>query len=254
MRRFCGRGGAVVIPIDHGLYSEPAPAIKDLRKLVATIADTEADGILITPGMLEHVAGVLGDLNIVLRIDGTHTRLGRHLERTDLITSVESALSLGADMVVVNIFVGTENEDVLLAKLGAVATQSRTYGVPLMAEMLPTSLLDFHYGKEKKAASVEEINRDLCLVSRLAAEIGADCVKTQYSGDTEGFRHVVQSTPIPIWIAGGPKGEGGDAAFLNMIEEAVAAGATGTVIGRNVWQRENLREIINALCKILHNA
>ena len=99
----------MVVPLDHSLFSEPPAALADLKKLVKTIAETEADGILVTPGMLEHISPAVGDLGIILRIDGTHTRLGKHLERIDLITSVENAVSLGADMVVVNVFVGTDN-------------------------------------------------------------------------------------------------------------------------------------------------
>lgn len=252
LRKFIRKGGAVIVPLDHALFSEPVPAIMDLKKLVRTIAETEADGILITPGMLEHVAPVVGDLGIILRMDGTHTRLGRHLEKIDLITTVESAVSLGVDMVVANIFVGTDNEDVHLDKLGRLATDCRKYGMPLLAEMMPISILNHHYGRGEKSAPLDQINKELALVSRLGAEIGADGIKTQYSGDKEGFRTVVQGTPIPIWIAGGPKGNGSDEQFLGMIKDAVTAGATGAVIGRNVWQRQDPSQMINALCQILH--
>jgi DhnA family fructose-bisphosphate aldolase class Ia len=252
MRRFARRGGAVIVPLDHSLFSEPAPAIADLGKLVKTIAETDADGILVTPGMLEHVAPVAGDLNIILRVDGTHTRLGKHLEKIDLITTVENAVTLGADMVVANIFVGADNEDVHLEKLGKLATDCRKYGMPLMGEMMPICLLNYHYGREQKAAPLDQINKELCLVSRLGAEIGADCIKTHYSGDKEGFKWITRSTPVPIWIAGGPKGNGSDESFLAMIKDAIEAGARGVTIGRNVWQRENPRQMIEALCKIVH--
>jgi DhnA family fructose-bisphosphate aldolase class Ia len=250
-RRLTPRGGAVIVPMDHALFAEPSAPIQDLRELVKTVARTEADGILITPGMLEHVRDVIGRLGVILRVDGTHTRMGSHLERTDLITTVEDAVALGADMVVANIFVGVENEDFHLAKLGKLAADCRRFGMPLMGEMMPASLLSFHYGKEKKSAPVEQINRDLCLVSRLGAEIGADCIKTQYSGDREGFAVVCRSAPVPIWIAGGPAGEG-EAAFLGMMRDAVAAGAQGAVIGRNVWGRPDPARTIAELCGMLH--
>jgi len=185
-------------------------------------------------------------------MDGTHTRLGKHLERTDMTTTLESALALGADMVVINVFVGTDNENVQLSKLGMLATECRSFGMPLMGEMLPVSVMPYHYGKGEKEASVEQINKDLFLVSRLGAELGCDVIKTQYSGDKEGFREVVEGTPVPIWLAGGPKGKNSDKEFLEMIEEAVQAGARGVIIGRNVWQRKDPREMIAALCGILH--
>ena len=50
-------------------FGATAP-LADLKKLVKTIAETESDGILVTPGMLEHIGSVVGDLGIILRIDG----------------------------------------------------------------------------------------------------------------------------------------------------------------------------------------
>ncbi len=252
MRRFFRKGNALIIPLDHALYSYPVKGIEDAKELIKTISETEADGILLTPGILEKVTDVVGDLGIILRIDGTHTRLGKHLERIDLITTVENALSLGADMVVVNTFVGVDNEDILLKKLGYVATECRKFGMPLLAEMIPVSSLNYHYGKEEKTEDKEQINKDIALVSRLGAEIGADCIKTHYTEDKEGFGEIVKSTPVPIVIAGGPKGKGSDEEFLSMIKETISAGARGICIGRNVWQRTDPKKIITALCQVVH--
>ncbi len=252
MRRFNRHGGAVIIPLDHALFSEPPPALADMRELVRLIADTEADGILVTPGLLEHVAPVLGDLGVILRVDGTHTRLGQHLERTEMITTAESALALGAEMVVVNAFVGVDNEDFHLKKLGALATECRRLGLLCMGEMIPSTILNFHFAKEKKSAPLEAVNRDIWLAARLGAEIGADVIKTQYTGDPEGFRQLIKGTPVPVWIAGGPVEKKDDAAFMAMVAEAVGAGAEGVVIGRNVWQREAPRKAIAELCRLVH--
>jgi len=252
MRRFNRRGGAVIIPLDHALYAEPPPPLADMRTLVSMIADTEADGILVTPGLLEHVAPVVGDLGIVLRVDGTHTRLGQHLERTDMITTAEGAAALGAEMVVVNAFVGVDNEDFHLNKLGMLATECRRLGLLLMGEMIPSTILNFHFAKEKRSASPQAVNRDVWLAARLGAEIGADVIKTQYTGDPEGFRQLTRGTPVPVWIAGGPVEKKDDAAFMSMIAEAVDAGARGVVIGRNVWQRESPAGMIAQLCRIVH--
>ena len=238
--------------MDHGLFAEPPGAPADVRSLVKTIADSEADGILVTPGMLPHLADVVGHLAVILRIDGTHTRLGQHIERCDLISTPEAALALGADMVVVNGFVGAENENEHLAKLGRLAVQCRTLGLPLMGEMIPATQLSYHFGRSKKTASPQEVNQDLWLAARTGAETGADVIKTHYSGDPKGFAQIVASVPAPIWIAGGPLDKKGDQAFLDMIAQSVAAGAKGVIIGRNVWQRQDPKEMIAALCRIVH--
>jgi DhnA family fructose-bisphosphate aldolase class Ia len=252
LRRIFFKDKAVIIPIDHALYSGPMEGIENLEKLVSIISQTPADAILITPGMLTRVKSVIGHLATVVRIDGTHTRLGSHLERIDLITSVEHALRLGADMVVVNIFVGTENEDELLKKLGRVATACFEWGLPLMAEMIPSYILKYHYAQEKKDYDEERAANEIKLASRLGAELGADVIKTHYTGGVDTFRGVVSNTPVPIVIAGGPKTRQ-DRDFLQLVHEAIQAGAKGICMGRNVWQRKNIKGMIFALCHVVRD-
>ena len=250
MRRIFKNGGnAIIVPMDHGLYYEPSGNLRDLHKLVKVISKTEADAILITPGMLGHVEDVIGDLAIVFRLDGTHTRMGQHLEKTKLISNLEQAVASGADIVVVNIFIGVDNEDEHLEKLGTVATACFRYGMPLMAEMVPASTLLHQFGKAKEKG--KDAARDMQLAGRLAAELGADCIKCQYTGDVESFKEVGASTPLPIVIAGGPKADT-DEQFLDMIKDCIKAGARGICIGRNVWGRDNPAEILSKLHKIVH--
>lgn len=249
MRRVFRKGRSVVVPYDHALFSGPLKGIEDPRELTKLIAAAEADAVLITPGVLEYVKDHLGDLAVILRIDGTHTKLGSHLERIKLITTVEHALRLGADMVVVNVFVGTNNEDDLLEKLGVVATKCSEWGMPLMGEMIPASLLGSHYGKEDK--DKHELSQDISLVARLGAEIGADIIKTHYCGDAKVFAQMVDSTMVPIVIAGGPKTDS-DEEFLNSIRSAIMSGAAGIAIGRNVWQHSDPKRILDKLCSIVH--
>ncbi len=155
-------------------------------------------------------------------------------------------------MIVANGFVGADNEDEHLVKLGQLATDCRAIGLPLMAEMIPATLLQYHFGREARSATAEQIQRDLFLASRTGAEIGADIIKTHYTGEPAGFAKIVRGVPVPIWIAGGPLAQQGDEAFLAMVRQAADAGATGAIIGRNVWQRPSPAEMINLLCEILH--
>jgi len=208
LRRLFSKEKTVIVPIDHALY-------------------TGVDAILITPAMLTRVRDVIGNLATVVRIDGTHTRLGSHLEKINLITSVEHALKVGADVVVINVFVGTENEDELLTKLGKVATSCCRWGVPLMAEMIPSYILKYHYAREEGTFDLQRAADEIKLASRLGAELGADIIKTHYTGTIDTFREVVSTTPVPVVIAGGPKTRG-DEEFLKL-----------------VWEMQNRRKFIN---------
>ena len=40
---------------------------------------------------------------------------------------------------------------------------------------------------------------------RIGAELGADIIKTNYTGNIETFKTVIESCPVPVVIAGGPK-------------------------------------------------
>ncbi len=249
MRRFFKNRKTVIVPLDHALYSGPVKGIEDPRNLVKLVSQSKADGILVTPGILMKVKDIIGDLSVVLRIDGTHTRLGSHLERIELISTVETALKLGGDMVAINVFVGVENEDALLEKLGVVATACLDWGMPLMAEMIPVSVLNYHYDKKNKENL--DVAEDIELVARLGAEIGADIIKTHYTGDIESFKRIAATATVPIVIAGGPK-VSNDEEFIKLIEDVSLSGASGICIGRNIWQSKHPAEMLEIVCKIIH--
>jgi DhnA family fructose-bisphosphate aldolase class Ia len=249
IRRFFRRKRTVIIPLDHALYSGPVKGIEDPKNLVKVISQSEAEGILVTPGILMKIKDVIGNLAVVLRIDGTHTRLGSHLERIELISTVETALKLGADMVAINVFVGTENEDILLKKLGIVSTACLDWGMPLMAEMIPASTLSYHYGKKEEDNA--DITDDIKLVARLGAEIGADIIKTHYTGSIESFKEVVDTATVPIVIAGGPK-VSSDEEFIKLVEEISISEASGICIGRNIWQAKDPKKMLKAVCTLIH--
>lgn len=250
-RRLFRDGRSVVVPMDHPLYFGPVAGLEDPVRLAREVAEAGADALLVSPGALELVADALGEMAVILRIDGTHTRLGRHLERIDLISSVAEAARFGVEAVVLNIYVGADNEDALLGKLGRVAQDCRDYGMLLVGEMIPAPLLAAHYGKDRGEESADLKAEQIALAARVGAEIGADILKLNYSGSRESFRTVTARATRPVLVAGGIKSES-DEAFLASVEDALAAGAAGVCIGRNVWQRPDVGGMVRALCRLVH--
>jgi DhnA family fructose-bisphosphate aldolase class Ia len=251
MRRIFRRRRAVIVPLDHPLFYGPIRGLENPVELVRKVAEGGADGVLLTPGTLDLVADVLGDLAVVLRIDGTHTRLGKHLERIDLISSVREAARMGVEAVVLNIFVGADNEDALLNKLGRVAEDCREHGVLLVGEMIPEAVLKSHYGTGSGEMTNEQRAEMIALASRCGAEIGADIIKTAWSGSAESFESVTRTATRPVLVAGGPK-SGDDASQLRMIGDALRAGAAGVCVGRNVWQRDDMSRMLAKVCEMVH--
>ncbi|MHA1131508.1 MAG: fructose-bisphosphate aldolase, partial [Candidatus Helarchaeota archaeon] len=86
--------------------------------------------------------------------------------------------------------------------------------------------------------------------ARAGAELGADIVKTNYTGSYETFKSVVEGCPVPIVIAGGPKTET-DRAFLQTVSDAMKAGAIGVAAGRNVFQHKDPTRVVSAISKIV---
>ena len=81
--------------------------------------------------------------------------------------------------------------------------------------------------------------------------LGADIIKTNYTGDQDSFARVVESCPVPVVIAGGPRVES-ELDLLSMVEGAIGAGARGVAIGRNVFQHENPELITRRICGVVH--
>jgi len=241
------RGRALIVAIDHGLKAGPLKGLEDPRTIVKAARDGGADAILATPPVIEFVSGELGSLYAVARVDGGSTSLGPDPTQDTILYTVAEAVRAGADAVVAFGYVGTPHEREQLAKLAAVASECRELGVPLIAEMLPAEVVAHHFGGGERVLKPKSV----ALATRVGWELGADAIKTYYTGDPESFRNVVEGCPVPIYVLGGPTARG-FFSFLKQVEEAIQAGARGAVIGRNVWQHPDPFKAVKALSAVVH--
>jgi putative autoinducer-2 (AI-2) aldolase len=81
----------------------------------------------------------------------------------------------------------------------------------------------------------------------MIAELGAAFVKTYF---VEDFETVTAACPVPIVIAGGKKLPERDA--LQMAHDAIAQGAAGVDMGRNIFQSSAPVAMIKAVRKVVH--
>jgi fructose-bisphosphate aldolase/2-amino-3,7-dideoxy-D-threo-hept-6-ulosonate synthase len=87
---------------------------------------------------------------------------------------------------------------------------------------------------------------------RAGVELGADIVKTNYTGDIDSFKYIVDGVQhIPIIIAGGPKMDTMPE-VLQMVYDSLQAGGSGVAFGRNVFQSEDPTKTVSAISKIVH--
>jgi fructose-bisphosphate aldolase / 2-amino-3,7-dideoxy-D-threo-hept-6-ulosonate synthase len=244
----------LIIPFDHGLHSGAVEGLEVPERLAEIVADSPADGILVTPGVLRKIAPIVKDLGIMLRIDGAFTSYTPDPGDFQSLYGVDDALSLGADSVIVMTYVGTPYEQVSLTRLGQTAADGDRFGMPVASEILPPALLENHFGRDMGARfdQNEDIVDQIMHASRIGMEHGADLIKTRYHGNPESYKKVIATAGVPVIVAGGPKKNDTDKALLQLVHDIMQTGAAGIVFGRNVWKHPKVDRIIRAIAAIVH--
>ena len=132
---------------------------------------------------------------------------------------------------------GTAN----FAEIGAnVARDCNRWGMPLL-------IMSYPRGKGIDSFSAQSIGHAV----RVAEELGADLIKTNYPNDSEAFGKIVKACSVPVFIAGGEKCA--DLESLKIIRDSVNAGGAGVCVGRNAFQRKDTKAFVQALCNVVHH-
>ncbi len=228
----------VIVPMDHGVTAGPIKGLVNMQAIIDKLLKGGVDAVLVHRGVAKNVD--TGRAGLIVHLSAS-TKIGPDPNYKVQVCSVNEAVRIGADAVSVHINVGAEQEDKMLAKLGEVADECDQYGMPLLAMMYPR-------GPEIKNQHALDV---VAHAARLGAELGADIIKTNYTGSIETFKDVVRGCHLPIIIAGGPKVET-VREVLQMVQDSVKAGGAGLSIGRNVFQNENPTLMVKALSAIVH--
>jgi putative autoinducer-2 (AI-2) aldolase len=225
-------GRTVMLAIDHGYFLGPTAGLEEPARTVEPLLP-HADSLMLTRGTLRRCVPPESDVPIVLRVSGGTSILGE-LSNEGITVAMEDAIRLNAAAVTLSVFVGAAGERQSLLDLARLIDEGERYGIPVLAV----------------TAVGKELTRDaryLGLACRICAEIGAHFVKTYYC---EGFEQVVRCTPVPVVVAGGKKIAERDA--LRLAHDAVAAGARGVDMGRNIFQSDCPAGMIRAVRAVVH--
>jgi putative autoinducer-2 (AI-2) aldolase len=225
-------GRTVMLAVDHGYFLGPTSGLERPGETVEPLLPY-ADSLMLTRGVLRACIPPGTDIPVVLRMSGG-TSILSELSREGLTVAVEEAIRLNASAITLSIFVGAEGERESLLNLARLVDEGKRFGLPVLAVTA--------VGKDMKRDA-----RYLGLACRIAAELGADFIKTYYC---EGFEEMVRSTPVPLVIAGGKKVEEKDA--LRLAHDAVSRGARGVDMGRNIFQSDCPLGMIRAVRAIVH--
>ena len=110
------------------------------------------------------------------------------------VCTVEEAIALGADAVSIHINLGSPNESKMLEIGANVARDCNRWGMPLL-------IMSYPRGKGIDSFSPQSVGHAV----RVAEELGADMIKTNYPGSPEAFGKIVKACSVPVFIAGGEK-------------------------------------------------
>lgn len=249
------RGGAhhraLVVAFDHALVLGPIPGTENPLGQIRRFAEAEVDAVLLNLGLMRRFAdsSLDGPLPaLIARIDwttvwSTIANNGTGELRSSLLARPEDALRQGADAVLTYMVVGTGDADFEskeIARTAEVARECERIGIPLIVESLARGKNVHNPGEP----------RWLNLHTRMAAELGADAVKTDYTGDPISMKSVVEDCPIPILVLGGSR-LGSDEGALEVVRNAALAGAAGVFFGRNVFQSADMESFLRQARSVL---
>ncbi|MCX9192906.1 2-amino-4,5-dihydroxy-6-one-heptanoic acid-7-phosphate synthase [Carbonactinospora thermoautotrophica] len=231
----------LVVPLDHSVTDGPIIGGSRLNHLVGQLAANGVDAVVLHKGSLRYIDGRWFTQTALIVHLSASTKHAPDPNAKYLVASVEEALRLGADAVSVHVNLGSQDERQQIADLAAVSEACDRWNVPLLAMMYP------------RGPKIEN-PRDPALVAHaasLAADLGADIVKTVYTGSVAEMAEITQNCPVPIVVAGGPRLDSAEA-VLSYVDDALKAGAAGVAMGRNVFQAPDPGAMARRLVDLIH--
>ena len=232
-------GRFLTVPMDHGITMGPVAGLVDIEDTVAAVTRGGADAVLTQKGLAERVHPTRGSAGYVVHCNAS-TTVGPDGNDKRVTTTAEEAVRVGADAVSYHVNVGSDSEPRQIEDLAALTRDAHGLGVPV---------LGMAYARGPRVR--EDDPEHLAHAVRFAEELGADVIKTGYSGDAESFERVCAAAAAPVVIAGGSRGT--DRQTVEMVRGAMDAGAAGVSMGRSIFQHEDPEAITRAVSAVIHD-
>lgn len=237
----------LIVAIDHGMTSPVfLDGLYDTGSRIRESIGGGANVLMLSRGTVKHyVQHFQRDTSLALML--TASAAGRPAGA--LITpigSVDEALAIGADAVVVYVALAGENEAEAISYVSQVGEACERQGMPLIAEA------EYPNAYQSLEAMSNSLGADyLKRNARLCAELGADIVKVNWSGDADSFGEIIRACDRPVVLAGGTLIS--DEALLNSMQQAREVGAVGCSVGRNVFQHPNPQAVTRAISRVFRD-
>lgn len=235
----------LVVPIDDSLIFGPYNGLYAISKTISEIELSKPTAILGFKGSLSQVQS--NDMQLILNLTAS-TTIGNHVSKV-VIGKVLDALRMDIDCIAAHINYTSEYENQMIEQFAAIASEADNYGLPTLAISYPRTRknnTDYNYTDLDESTYTDLI----CHCTRTSVELGADIIKTQYTGSTDSFSKVVKSAlGKPVIIAGGPIIDIREA--YSMAKSVIDAGAAGISYGRNVFNQTNIFAFLSGIKEIV---
>ena len=227
-------GKTVMLAFDHGYFQGPTTGLERIDINIAPLFE-HADVLMCTRGILRSVVPPATNKPVVLRASGANSILAE-LSNEAVALSMDDAVRLNSCAVAAQVYIGSEYEHQSIKNIIQLVDAGMKVGMPTMAVT--------GVGKD-----MVRDQRYFSLATRIAAEMGAQIIKTYYV--EKGFERIVAGCPVPIVIAGGKKLPEREA--LEMCWQAIDQGASGVDMGRNIFQSDHPVAMMKAVQAVVHH-
>jgi DhnA family fructose-bisphosphate aldolase class Ia len=224
----------LMFAVDGSLIDGPDGALLDPPALFSGQLFDHVDSLLCFRGTLIRYTNELLRTAVVENLSAS-TMLSRPTEKV-LIGSPNGALRDGADGISFQLHISDARENRMLERLGNIIERAHKVGLPVLVTAYPRRMIEGevdHYKglRERDSEAYATLVRHGV---RIAAELGADIIKTTYTGTRQSLVTVVDAAiGVPILVAGGAKMPDEEAAAMAV--DALNAGAWGVAYGRQIY-------------------
>jgi fructose-bisphosphate aldolase, class I len=249
-----GTGKMVILPVDQGFEHGPArsfapnPPAYDPRYHFELALEAGCNAYAAPLGMIEAgAASYAGAIPTILKVNSSNSLA---TSKDQAVTgSVSDALRLGCSAIGFTIYPGSDEQFELMEEIRELAEEAKAAGLAVVV---------WSYPRGGKLDKVGETAFDICAyAAHMAALLGAHIIKVKPPSDAiwlpeakkayEGIdnssmaariRHVVQCcfNGRRLVVFSGGEAKGNDA-ILNEVRGIAEGGGSGSIIGRNAFQR-----------------
>ena len=269
--RLAGTGKLVILPVDQGFEHGPArsfapnPDGYDPHYHFQLAIDAGLSAYASVLGMIEAGAGTFaGQIPTILKVNSANSH--STLKDQAVTASVKDALRLGCAAIGFTIYPGSDEQYGMFEEIRAMAEEAKANGLAVVIWSYPRG------GKLSKdgetaidvtayaahiatmlGAHIIKVKPPTAFIEQAEAKAVYEKQKIDVSTLSARIAHVVQSCfdgrRIVVFSGGAAKGE---KEILDEVRELAKGGASGSIMGRNAFQRprEEALKLLDSIIKI----